>query len=133
MFIDSGYFIAFADVRDSNHRAAVELSKKLSSGDFGALCTSDYIFDEVVTCILTRAKSSARAIEFGNRILNSEVKLLNLSSEVFDASWRLFQQRKNLSFTDCTTVEAMKANGIKNLITFDRGFNQFRKEVNIIK
>jgi predicted nucleic acid-binding protein len=131
IFLDTGFFLAYYDSRDKYHKRALELVKKIFSGEFGTVFTSEYIFDETTTLTLAR-KGPAKAIELGEAILNSEIEIASILKEAFDRAWNLFKQRKNLSFTDCTTLEAMKANGIKNLASFDKGFSQFKKEISIL-
>ena len=132
VILDSSYIIAYSDERDKYHKEAIGLSKHLSSGDFGQIFISDYIFDEVVTYFLAR-QGIEKAISVGEYLLKFEIELLHSTSELFSSSWIFFKQRKNLSFTDCITIEIMKAYGIRNIATFDAGFNQFEKEMKILR
>jgi hypothetical protein len=132
VFLDTGFFLAYYDTRDKYHGKAFALAKKIVSKEFGAIFTSEYVFGESITLTLAR-KGPEKAIELGETILNSEIEIISISKEIFAKAWELFKQRKNLSFADCATIEAMKANGIKNLASFDRGFNQFKKEINITR
>ncbi len=131
IFLDTGFFLAYYDSRDKYHKRAFALAEKIFSNEFGAVFTSDYIFDEATTLTLAR-KGPLKAAELGEAILNSEIEVITVLKEVFDSSWKLFKQRKSLSFTDCTTIEAMKVNGIKKLASFDKGFSQFKKEIKIV-
>lgn len=130
IFLDSSYLIAFVDKRDRAHLEAIGLAEQISEGVFGRIVISDYVFDESVTFIASR-QGFKKAIEWGKKTLDSELELIYTSKEVFQKAWELFQKRKNLSFTDCTIVELMKAEGIKHLASFDEGFKQF-KEIKLI-
>ena len=49
VFIDTGVFVAARNMRDINHKRAVELLEKAIKGEYGEIFTSDYVFDEAVT------------------------------------------------------------------------------------
>lgn len=131
--MDSSFIAGLNDSRDINHSAAVELQTQIQGGIYGPLVISDYIFDETITLIAVRTKNIGKTIELGEHLLNSEIDLLEVKTEVFNAAWELFKKRKNLSFTDCTTIELMKANDVKHLASFDEGFKQFGKEINLLR
>jgi len=69
VFIDTGVFIAFHNMRDRNHSRAVELVKRAARGEFGILYTSDYVFDEAVTTALIRTRNPSIALSIGEMIL----------------------------------------------------------------
>ncbi|MFH1588141.1 MAG: PIN domain-containing protein [Candidatus Diapherotrites archaeon] len=130
IFLDSGYLIALNDKRDKFHSKAFELGKKIDSEQFDEIFISEYVFDETTTFI-AKKESPEKAILWGEKILDSKIELIYSNQEIFEKAWDLFKKRKNLSFTDCAIIESMKANGIKNLATFDKEFKQF-KEIKII-
>ena len=130
VFLDTGYILALYNHKDIRHQQALEISNIIKTGEYGTAFISTYIFDELTTLALTR-QSHAKAVEIGNMLLNSEIIMLNISENIFAEVWRLFQDRKNLSFTDCTNIKLMLENNIKNLATFDREFLQF-KEINVL-
>lgn len=124
--MDSSYLIALTDKRDKFNSKAVDLAKKITSGAFGSIIVSDYVFDETVTFIANR-QGFIKAIEWGKSILNCEIEFMHVSEEIFQKAWQLFQERKNLSFTDCTIVELIKAEKVKQVASFDAGFRQFKE------
>ncbi|MDO8627206.1 MAG: PIN domain-containing protein [Candidatus Diapherotrites archaeon] len=132
IFVDTSILIAYIDVRDSKHQQGLQILKDVISGNYGAAYFSDYVFDEAITFLFAKSKDVNVPISLGDFLLNSEINILTVSKELFDLSWVLFKQRKNISFTDCTIVETMRKHGIKNLATFDNGFKQFKKEFNIL-
>jgi len=130
IFLDTSFIVAFSNESDVNHKDAIQISELIKTGNFGNAFISTYIFDEAVTLVLVR-QNHAKAVSLGNSILNSEISVLDVSHTAFEDSWKLFNQRKNLSFTDCTSIKIMLENGIRNIATFDRGFKQF-KEINVL-
>jgi len=53
-FIDTGVLIAARNRSDVNYERAVSLLRRALAGEYGALYTSDYVFDEAVTVALVR-------------------------------------------------------------------------------
>jgi hypothetical protein len=130
IFIDTGAFIAFHNIRDKNHSNALKLIRKAASGEFGILYTSDYIFDESVTIALVRTNNPSLALRVGEMILGESkilpfIVMLGVSSEIFSESWRIFIKyvAKGLSFTDCTSITLIKSRGIENIMSFDSDFD----------
>lgn len=131
ILIDANYWIALANPRDKHHKRSVSLAEEIAHQDYGKKITSDYVFDEAVT-VAQRKASHDQALEIGNLILNSEVVLVRIDSHLFDAAWKLFNfQKKDLSFTDCTNIVMMNSFGIKNIATFDKGFERI-KGINVV-
>ncbi|MEK7540341.1 MAG: PIN domain-containing protein [Patescibacteria group bacterium] len=130
IFLDTGYFFALANKTELTHQKAADMSISIKKGLFGDIFTSSYIFDELMTLTMSR-QNHENALKLGQSIIDSEIIILDISHKIFDESWGLFRQRKNLSFTDCTTVKTMLENKIQNLATFDRHFSQFR-ELNLL-
>ena len=133
IFIDTSYLIGYYNKEDKHHQKAIGLSGIFSGKEFGTVYISDYIFTEAMNYLITRIKSRGLAIELAGYIFNSEMEIIYMDKNIFQKSWELFKQRKNLSFTDCTTIELMKAYGIKSIATFDSGFGQFGKEIKILR
>ncbi len=130
VFLDTGYLVAFHNEDDNQHSKAIELALHMKKGELGTLFTSYYVLDEALTLSLSRFGHN-RAVELGEIIIDSEVNILEVSKPEFGNAWKLFRERKNLSFTDCTTAILMKQHSIANLCTFDGGFRQFR-EINVL-
>jgi hypothetical protein len=129
VFVDSGVFIAFHNVRDANHGRALELMREMASGRLGSIYTSDYVFDEAVTVALIRTKRPEVAITLGKIILGELTKpfltVLRVDEEAFKEAWKLFSRYagKGLSFTDCTSIALMRIRNIESLVSFDKSFD----------
>ena len=91
----------------------------------GMPVTTDYIFDETLTVLMRKANKSV-AIDVGDLILNSEIIFVEIDKIVFEAAWKIFQETKSLSFTDCTNIAFMHMFGIKYIATFDKGFKNIK-------
>ncbi len=125
VFIDTGIFLALYNVDDHYHERSKQLIKNALKGNFGTMFTSDYIIDEAITATFVRTRKHAIAIELGKYIIESArmIKLV-VDQETFHASWKKFQtlDDKGLSFTDCTSLALTEKHGIKQIMSFDCGF-----------
>jgi predicted nucleic acid-binding protein len=137
-FVDTGVLVAFSNIKDKNHARAVELLQRAGQGEYGAIFSSEYVFDETVTLALMRTKNVSIALSAGELLLGNPekgipclVELLHVDDEIFSASWEFFKRyaAKGLSFTDCTTVALMKHLKIDNLLSFDSSFDGIAKRV----
>jgi uncharacterized protein len=126
ILIDSSVFVAYVVEGDTNHERAIEVIRQIAKGDFGAVFTSDYIFDETTTVTLIRSKSLQKAVLVGNYI-KSSIQIIKINEDLFEDSWEMFknQKKSKLSFTDCSNISIMRANGIEHIATFDDELKKF--------
>lgn len=125
LFIDTGVFVAIQNERDEHHEAAREAMTGAFQGSFGALYTSDYVYDEVVTLVRARTNDHDEARLAGDRIIGNgtfadRIELLFVGEERFERSVRAFNHYddQSLSFTDASTV-ALVESGIDRVLSFD--------------
>ncbi len=130
VFVDTGVFVAFENTADPNHETARQLLRAAASRRFGDVFTSDYVLDEAVTLALARTRRAELALSVGNLILGTGplgrlAGLAYVSPRVFLRSWSRFARLavRGLSFTDCTSLELMRAIGIDEIASFDRDFD----------
>ena len=130
VFVDSNFFIALFHSGDSLYPNASSLSARLES-ERRQLMLSNFIFSEIVT-ILSLRRGSDAASEAGEYILqNPEIEIIYIDSELQRQAWEIFKTlgRKNLSFVDATTIAAMQAESLNELLTFDlKDFKPLRKK-----
>ncbi|MCD6095515.1 MAG: type II toxin-antitoxin system VapC family toxin [Thermoprotei archaeon] len=126
VFIDTGIFVAARNKRDVNHKRAVNLLRAALKGDYGAVYTSDYVFDEAVTVALVRTGKPDIAIDIGNFILSSKrLRIIHVNKTIFEEAWNVFirYSEKKLSFTDATSIAIMRMYNINYIMSFDRHFD----------
>ena len=128
IFIDTSVFVAFIVEKDTNHEKAVSLMEEIVDGGHGPTITSDYVFNETVTVVLVRSKSLDSAVRTGNSIRES-MPVIDVDNIIFEAAWNRFRGQKGtkFSFTDCTILEMVENNHIKELATFDKEFKNGRR------
>jgi hypothetical protein len=126
VFIDTGVLVAARNVDDKDHLRAKELMMSMLRGEHGEIYTSDYVIDEAVTLMLRRTRRLELAINVGEHVLSSpRIRKLRVSEDVFNAAWKKFKSlgKRPMSFTDCTSLALMEKGGIRNIASFDSGFD----------
>lgn len=126
VFVDTGVFVALRNADDEFHGRSTELMRQALKGGFGRLFTSDYVVDEAITTALVRTRRHDLAVDLGRYILESpRITKLQIDDDTFDKSWEKFKLLKDkpLSFTDCTTLVIIENKRIKQVLSFDSGFD----------
>lgn len=125
-FIDTVTLFAGFFSDEKHYTKAKKIVEAITEGSIGKVAYSDYILDELLT--LTRAKKNAAT---SNKILeeitNSELEFIKVEQKHLALAFELFRSYEKLSFTDCTTIALMLDTGIKELYSFDKGFDSIPK------
>ena len=125
LILDTSFLIALNNARDVNYKNAQTLKIRLKDKEFGQCYISDYIFDEFVTFLMAKSFPANTIKEIGDALLAEEsIKLLKIDLHIFLESWESFKKLNKLSFTDCTTIILAKEFGIKNIASYDSGFDR---------
>lgn len=123
--VDSGVWIGAFLPKDKHHQKAISIAKKILEKRERVLIT-DLIFAEVVT-YLRRKVGLKQSIEAAQALLDSEsIKIAYLDEHAFAAAFHMFERYPRLSFADAASVAVMKDQGIREIISFDRGFDGIR-------
>jgi predicted nucleic acid-binding protein len=126
VFIDTGIFVALRNADDELHTRSKELMKKTLKAEFGRIYTSDYVVDEAITTALVRTRRHDLATDIGKYIIESpRITKLWTTENIFENAWRKLKtlRDKPLSFTDCITLAQAETNNIKQVLSFDSGFD----------
>lgn len=125
ILVDASAWVALFLPGDSHHHSAqLEWDRLRASNE--SLVTTDHLIDETLT-VMERRLERGSAIQAGEFILSSAVvNRLPITEQMFEAAWALYRSPEGagLSFTDCTSVAAMRAAGTSAIFTFDRGFRK---------
>lgn len=129
LFVDTTFLVAVFNLEDKNHKEAESLLQELAEGQHGnfRLLTTDYVFDEMITAVLTRTRNHGIAMAAGRAIRDSKAWRVDvLGKNGFEAAWALFQERrdKRWSFTDCASFRFMEQRGMRRALAFDENFKQ---------
>jgi len=126
VFIDTNIFVALRNADDELHIRSKELMRRALKGEYGRIYTSDYVLDEAVTTALIRTKRHDLALDLGRYIIESpRITRLWVSEDSFNVAWEKFKAfaDRPMSFTDCASLALMEKNRIKQMMSFDSGFD----------
>jgi predicted nucleic acid-binding protein len=126
VFIDTSVFVALRNADDELHIRSKELMRSALKSELGRTYTSDYVIDEAITTALVRTKRHDLALDLGRYIIESpRITKLWVTRDSFNMAWEKFQAftERPLSFTDCVSLALMEKNHIKQIMSFDSGFD----------
>jgi hypothetical protein len=132
IFIDTGVFVALRNADDEFHTRGKELMKRALKCEFGTAFTSDYVLDEAITTALVRTKRHDLAVDIGKYIIESQrITKLYTTEEIIAMAGKKFQTFKDkpMSFTDCVSLALMEKNRIKQIMSFDSGFDGLTQRI----
>lgn len=125
VFADTCYWIALLNPRDQTHDIAIRVSRGLTG--YRIVTT-----EEVLTAVLNYFGSrgpyirSAAAKLVERMPADPSIRILPQTRESFLAGFRLYQARpdKGYSLTDCISMEALRREGLSEVLTNDEHFKQ---------
>ncbi|MEW6222513.1 MAG: PIN domain-containing protein [Candidatus Hadarchaeota archaeon] len=123
--IDSVVLAAAALKRDARHRDASKILATMGVGKLGRCVFTDYVMAETLTLIRFSGRGG---VEASNKVYEAmlsspHLELVRVNDIELKIAGEIFKKYPNLSFVDSTTVALMQSRGIKDLISFDRGFD----------
>ena len=125
LFADTFYWIALANFSDSAHQRALALTSERSDAP---LVTTDEVLCEFLTFFATAPEPMRRkALTNAERILkNPGVRVVPQSRASFLSGMALYGARpdKGYSLTDCISMQTMRMEGLTEVLTNDRHFEQ---------
>jgi uncharacterized protein len=125
VFADTFYWIALADPADSAHQRALTLTSERAGSP---IITTDEVLTEYLTFFATAPEPFRRAAAEGvERILaNSIIRVIAQSRDSFLTGLGLYRARpdKGYSLTDCISMQTMRKEGLTEVLTNDRHFEQ---------
>jgi predicted nucleic acid-binding protein len=125
IFVDTLYWIAITNRKDQWHQAAKDASRSLAGCH---LVTTEEVLTEVLNALceagpILRREGVALARDLRN---DPSITLQPQSNQTFVSGLALYEARldKGYSLTDCISMQAMRAEGITDILTHDGHFTQ---------
>jgi predicted nucleic acid-binding protein len=126
LFADTFYWIALMDSTDRSHGRALELTAGF--GGRVALVTTDEVLAEYLTFFApAHEQIRRRALANAQRALdNPKVLVISQSHDSFLSGMALYGARldKGYSLTDCVSMQTMRREGLTDVLTNDKHFEQ---------
>jgi len=130
LFVDTSGWVAAANAKDPRH-SGVCAARDGWLANRGFLVTTDYVIDETLTTIRSRAGLDV-ADDWWRQIEASRwLRIERIIPEQINAALSLFfrYRDKDFSFTDCTSFVVMEELGTRKALTLDRHFAQMGFEM----
>lgn len=122
VFADTHYWIAITYVRDQWHEEAVRASRTLQGVE---VVTTEEVLTEFLAAFRYHHELRLAATSTVERIENNpDIVVRRQSHQSFIDGLALYKARpdKKYSLTDCISMEAMRQEGISEVLTHDRDF-----------
>lgn len=124
IFADTFYWVALTDPDDTLYERAVHIETLLTGR---SIITTDEVLSEFLTFFGGSVRLRRRAVET-IRELESDPNILILpqSRESFQSGFELYAVRpdKGYSLTDCISMQTMRRQGLTDILTNDKHFEQ---------
>ena len=125
LFADAHYWVAILNDQDQSHAAALAISQ---GSQRVPLITTEEVLTEVLAFFSARGQFLRQsAVAFVQGILSHPgIVVRPQSHQSFLDGFALYQARpdKEYSLTDCISMEAMREEGITEILTHDGHFSQ---------
>lgn len=124
VFADTFYWIALTNPADMHAQEAVRFDDLLSGGN---VYTTEEVLAELLTFFAADTWLRSRAVETAREILSDgTVRVIPQSHQSFLAGFDLYASRpdKGYSLTDCVSMQTMRSEGLSDVLTNDRHFEQ---------
>lgn len=120
LFADTFYWIALTDPSDNYHVRARQFR--------GTIVTTDEVLTEYLTFFCAAPESVRRevALAVDDILQDPTIEVVSQSHESFLAGLKLYRDRpdKGYSLTDCISMQTMRREGLTEVLTNDRHFEQ---------
>jgi uncharacterized protein len=124
VFADTFYWIALTNKRDSAHRTVMEFSTKLPPR---TVVTNDEVLTEFLAyCASDELLRSVAGRAVNGLLSNPDIRVIPQSRSSFVDGLALYNSRpdKGYSLTDCISMQTMRREGLIEVLTNDRHFEQ---------
>lgn len=124
VFADTFYWIALTNPKDSAHRRALDFGRVLDSR---LIITTDEVLTELLAFCASDPQLRVEAALAVQDILGAEaVRVIAQTHRSFLDGLELYRMRpdKGYSLTDCVSMQAMRSEGLTEVLTNGRHFEQ---------
>ncbi len=125
IFLDTAYLKALIDSGDNLYELSQMMAPKL--GKFQGI-TSEMVLTELLNAFCSRGEYLRRSVIRLTHDLRSDRSIIIIpqTSEQFEQAFEFYQRRldKGYSLTDCSSMQIMREQGINEILTFDKHFQQ---------
>lgn len=124
--IDSNVFIGWWDKTDQYHGKSLALAQQFREGKVRKVYVTNYVVLETINFLLKRV-SFEQAEEAYSYFRNTEgIEIVYVDATTQQEIEKVFEKYKNLSLTDCSLIMLAHNKGIREIYSFDSGFDKVK-------
>ncbi len=122
LFVDTDAFLAYFSSKDPHHEKARSIIDQAKG-----IIITDYIYDEILTLARKRLGINPSIAIMRHIKHNKDIEMIVVTEKDKTTAEKVFEKYadKDFSFTDCTTFAVIQRLGIKNILSFDKHFQQY--------
>jgi predicted nucleic acid-binding protein len=124
VFADTFYWVALTDPDDELYQPALHIESLLAGR---AVVTTDEVLSEFLTFFSGSIRLRRRAVETVRELESVQnILIIPQSRQSFQSGFELYAARldKRYSLTDCISMQTMRRQGLTDILTNDRHFEQ---------
>ena len=136
IFLDTGFFLGLCHPLDPNHESAVNIFRRMSTGEFGMIYTSPFIINETATLIMVRTDNNHILLDRFFSYTNGDecfVEVLPWKADFEPKIKKLFlksnqegiPKKQWRSYTDVSNIIYCQEYHIDKIAAFDSHFEAF--------
>ncbi|MCC6943899.1 MAG: PIN domain-containing protein [Thermomicrobiales bacterium] len=123
-FLDANVFLRYLTQDEPDHfRRSNDLMMRLIAGDVSAIASTSVILEVIFTLHRSYKLPRTEIVAAMSILLSASGIVVEQKPAVMEAL-HLFAEHSALSMADCFHVAWMRANGLTEIISFDRGFDR---------
>lgn len=120
IFLDSGYFRALNDEKDSHHSESLKIKNYLNDSNQKTVINTTVLVET-----LNRAEGAYDVVEKMYHDLHAQNQVIKLTNEDYLKSLELSKWFGNsINYGDCTILTTMMNMGIDTIVSFDEDFKK---------
>ena len=121
MFIDSVVWIALKHTRDQWHKEATQLKNRILTLE--KIFVTDFVIVETYNFLLRKVSWTAAQETLGMFLESQKIMILYNNFLTLSNSKKILEKHNHLSLTDANLVWFSENLNIKEIISFDKGFD----------
>ena len=123
---DSNIFIAIWHRGDSKKDAAIKILDTFKSEGIKNVYITNYVLVEVINFLLKKMNFEDLMQVYDYLTTTDRIKIIQVDKIMETGIHSLFLQYKSLSLTDCSLAALAKELSIRNIYSFDSGFDKVK-------
>lgn len=123
---DTGIWIGAKTQKDQYSQLALSLFQNFAEKDIEYVHITDYVITESINFLLIKERFETAFALLEYFLLTDRIKIRYVDELMFNRIKELFEKYENLSITDCSLLALSEELKIKEIFSFDSGFDKVK-------